>query len=216
MSSNFSEIKETNNEFLVRCFYTTDMLSRTPQFLEEREAFKKYTLYLYKEGEKHDVRNILKIEDTILEFRLNHTTDKKEMSTLQAGRDRMESAIGALDNMSSYEKFVGSLKSYGIKTVDARGLPLDGFRTTVPGQITSIDNTNRDNKAQHLKDFNEARIENLRWADRLYRALQHQYMQRFCRDNPEHQLARNYMSKKANQKLLEAVKTKDPQHDPER
>lgn len=216
MTSDFSEIKETNNEFLVRCFYATDILSRTPQFLEEKEAFKKYTLYLYKEGEKHDVRNILKIEDTILEFRLSHTSDKKEISTLQAGRDRMESAIGALDNMSSYEKFVGSLKSYGIKTVDARGLPLDGFRTTVPGQITSIDNTNRDNKSQHLKDFNEARIENLRWAEKLYKALQHKYMQKFCRENPEHQLARNYMSKKANQKFFEMVKSQETQFEHDR
>lgn len=211
-----SKIRQRNNNFLVRCLYSTEILSLTEEFKQEQEAYKEYTLYLYKEGEKQDVRNILKIEDTILEFRLNHTSDKKEISTLQAGRDRMESAIGALDNMSSYEKFVGSLKSYGIKTVDAHGLPLDGFRTTVPGQITSIDNINRDNKAQHLKDFNEARIENLRWADRLYRALQHQYMQRFCRENPEHQLARNYMSKKANQKRFDAAKADELQCEPER
>lgn len=211
-----SKIKQRNNNFLVRCLYTTELLSLTEEFKQEREAYKDYTVYLYKEGEKHDVRNILTIEDTILEFRLNHTTDKKEISTLQAGRDRMESAIGALDNMSSYEKFVGSLKSYGIKTVDARGLPLDGFRTTVPGQITSIDNTNRDNKSQHLKDFNEARIENLRWAEKLYKALQHKYMQKFCKENPEHQLARNYMSKKANQKFFGMVKSQETQFEHER
>lgn len=110
--------------------------------------------------------------------------------------------------MTSYKNFEKITKSYGIKTVDSRGLPLDGFRTTIPGQITSIRNINRDDKAQHLKDFNNARIDNLVYAEKLYKALQHKYMREFCEKNPNHQLSRNYLSIKANQKIISSTQTK--------
>lgn len=135
---------------------------------------------MYKEGEKQNINNILEIEDSILSFKIQKSQDKNEISSLNAGHERIESAIGCLDNMTSYKNFEKTTKSYGINTVDSRGLPLDDFRTTIPGQITSIRNINRDDKAQYLKNFNQARIDNLVYAEKLYKDLQHKYMREIC------------------------------------
>ena len=143
-----------------------------------------------------------------MSFKIQKSQDKNEISSVNAGRERIESAIGCLDNMTSYKNFEKTTKSYGINTVDSRGLPLDDFRTTIPEQITSIRNINRDDKAQYLKNFNQARIDNLVYAEKLYKDLQHKYMREICEKNPKHQLSRNYISIKANQKFLNNTPTK--------
>ena len=201
MSSN-NALKQKINLLLVTSSVATQRTRETPQFKEEERAYNKFSVFLYKEGNKDNIKNILLLEDSILEFKLNSSDDSKERESLIAGRERLESAIGALNNVVSYKNFVVSLKSYGIKTVDRQGLPLDGFRTTIPGQIISIQNINRDDKARHLKDFNEARMANLSRAEKLYKSIQHAYMQRFIKDFPTHQLARNYMSIPSNQKRI--------------
>ena len=43
---------------------------------------------------------------------------------------------------------------------------------------------------------------NLSRAEKLYKSIQHAYMQRFIKDFPTHQLARNYMSIPSNQKRI--------------
>lgn len=60
---------------------------------------------MYKEGEKQNINNILEIEDSILSFKIQKSQDKNEISSLNAGRERIESAIGCLDNMTSYKNF---------------------------------------------------------------------------------------------------------------
>ena len=112
---------------------------------------------------------------------------------MQAGRERMESALGTLNSMSSYENFSIFVRSCGLKATDAQGLPKDGLRNSIPGQIISIRNLNRDERPQHLRDFNSARANNLKTALTLYKKLQHQHMHRFTSENPGHQLAQNYL-----------------------
>lgn len=188
------------NTFLINGYSATDDLQGNYKFDNERIAYTAFSSFLIEAGKGQNIRDILELELTILENDLTRANSSEQKNSLASGCERMRGAIRASNNMSSYERFCIYLESCSLNSMDIAGLPLDGFRNTVPGQMTSIKNANSSNLAKHFKDFNSARIKNLKLAEKLYKEKQHEFMKRFCEENPDHQLAVNYMSKRCNQK----------------
>ena len=181
---------------------STDRVRNSIENQMDKEAFNSFSQFIYKESKKNNIQNILEIEDSILKNALNRASDKREVSTLNAGIDRIDLATQSLANIKSYRSFEKHLNSTPYKDIDSRGLPKDAFRKEVISQITSLQNNARDNKAQHLRDFIDARTYSLKNAENLYKSVQHKHMLRFCKDHPEHPHSKNYLSKPLNQKLI--------------
>ena len=198
-------IKNALTIHLLESTQSTDSVRLTPEMQREKAAYSRFSQFVYHEANK----SILEIEDSILKNDLNRATDKREISSVQAGIDRINLATKSLTNITSYRAFEKHLNSTSYKDIDSRGLPKDAFRKEIPAQITSLQNNTRDNKPQHLKDFLDARTFALKNAESLYKAVQHQHMIKFCKEHPEHPHAQNYLSKPANQKLINKNKTQE-------
>ena len=56
---------------------------------KEKAAYSRFSQFVYHEANKNNIKSILEIEDSILKNDLNRATDKREISSVQAGIDRI-------------------------------------------------------------------------------------------------------------------------------
>ena len=57
---------------------------------KEKAAYSRFSQFVYHEANKNNIKSILEIEDSILKNDLNRATDKREISSVQAGIDRIK------------------------------------------------------------------------------------------------------------------------------
>ena len=187
---------------MFECDKTAELARNTSAMKQNQAAVNKFTQFIYKEANKSSIKIILQNEKSILKNDLTNATRSDEINSLKAGVKRIDISLNALHGITTYDAFSKHLNATSSKDLDSRGLPKDGFRKEIAAQITSLKNNLRDNKQDYLKDFIEARCDALKTSLSLYISIQHKRMQQFCKENPEHTHAINYLSKPLNQSLL--------------
>ena len=133
-------LKNSLNSHFFESAQSTDSVRLTPEMQREKAAYSRFSQFVYLEANKNNIKSILEIEDSILKNDLNRATDKREISSVQAGIDRVNLATKSLTNITSYRAFEKHLNSTSYKDIDSRGLPKDAFRKEIPAQITSLQN----------------------------------------------------------------------------
>ena len=82
-------IKNALTIHLLESTQSTDSVRLTPEMQREKVAYSHFSQFVYKEAQKDNIKSILEIEDSILKNDLNRATDKREISSVQAGIDRI-------------------------------------------------------------------------------------------------------------------------------
>lgn len=193
------DLKNSINTHFFESSKSTDVLRKSKEYTLEKVSYDRFTQLIYRESNKNNIKNILDIENTILKNDLNRATDNREINSIKAGINRITLATNSLSNITRYKSFEKYTNSTSFKDIDSKGLPKDAFRKEVPAQITSLQNNTRDNKAQHIRDYLDARIFALKNAENLYKVVQHKHMERFCKEHPEHPHSQNYLLKNTKQ-----------------
>lgn len=97
-----------------------------------------------------------------------------------------------IERYEGYENFLMFNKSVSF---DREGLPQDRFREFIKVDIDAI----RDEQCSPITDAtkrrNAARIENLRTAEKLYKERLRGHMERFAKENPEHECSEVFLKR---------------------
>ncbi|MBQ9274626.1 MAG: hypothetical protein IJ228_07405 [Succinivibrio sp.] len=173
----------------------------------ENAALQEIEKSFIKMRESGDMVGMIVLEMTYLQLQMAYNKDLKasegephaldgvEKTRVSNGHLSARTAVEMARGIDSYERYADHLMFASNVAVDRDGLPKDGFRVFIYNQCKALLNNMGAELIDAAKSRNKERIKNLRVAEDLYRQKQHQHLERFSQEHPEHALAIKYLSK---------------------
>ncbi len=149
-----------------------DAISKTELYLRGVENKKAICNELISARSSNDISNILGHEKLLLRMeKENRITSSDQLSSVNKGLERVQDAERAIIALNSGH-YAGLCMGLASKDYDSEGLPLDGFRKFVKSQSISLTNRKKADSEAEKKEILTERINNLKHAESMYKALQ--------------------------------------------